>query len=1095
MPEPQNSGGEVSETKVQASAPDGENPTRTDASSPDGSRSAERDAAAESENTKPTTTPDQPAEDATSADAAAPDGSAQPGDPERSDAAQQPADQSAVAEKAAASVAEPAVTATKRVAGDLGAEPPGESAEGAGETAVASASSQVSGTVELDEPDPEGARASDVDQPAPETAPAEAEDSAPPESSSGDESSQARVDAEQPEDAADARETVRLTAGDRSSTVSSQVSGTVEVDRPSEPQQPTPTDGGASSQAGITSKRVAGSLGEEEPATDAGSDEPAGDQDEQPTEADGDEPAAAVVVEPETESDAEPVDADESPAEADAEPEAAEDTAAEAPVEEESGPAADSGADVQAQPVVESEEEVADQPGSDAAVEAGASAESDPAAAEVAAPERAPVSGEAAERDDRPTDEQERVVEPPPSVVEQTQQFAPITDATPPPSAAEQTQQIRLVEVAEPPRIDETQQIPRIDVAPVDEVRPAKAPEESEVEKTTRIELKDLAELRTSGEPAPQQMRTAPPVAPAEQTQQFARPDFSGPPPRAASAADFAGLTAPHVKPSSGPPQAPMGLAPPVPAASPQDFAGLAPPRAQPQRLAHPAAPQDFAGLVAPQPASPADFAGLTAPRAQPQRIPQSPPEPPETADQPRAERPRRRRTFIAVAVVVVVLLGVGIAFGPALVDVLKQTQIAAPPAPVQLNPAIKPLNRNASLPQQSGIAAALAGPLADPGLGTFSGIVLDAQTGAALWQQNPSQALIPASTGKLLTTSAALLALDHQQRLTTKVVRGSQPGSVVLVGGGDPTLSSLPAGEESVYPGAARLDDLVAQVKAATGGNVTSVQVDTSRYTGPTSAPGWLPQDVAAGFYAPIEPVMLDGGRADPTRDTSPRSSAPAMQTAQELANRLGGAAVSQGRAPANAQVLGQVQSATVQDLVATVLQHSDNVLAEALAREVAIATGNEPSFAGGVKAVREVLQNNGFNLGGTTMADGSGLSLDDRVTPNLLGALLTSATASAGPDGGLPPQAVKLRALLPGLPIGGGSGSLNDRYQGSAGQGWVRAKTGTLDGANSLAGTVVTEDGRLLVFALMSNGTSSAAARPALDKLADALRGCGCR
>jgi D-alanyl-D-alanine carboxypeptidase len=93
------------------------------------------------------------------------------------------------------------------------------------------------------------------------------------------------------------------------------------------------------------------------------------------------------------------------------------------------------------------------------------------------------------------------------------------------------------------------------------------------------------------------------------------------------------------------------------------------------------------------------------------------------------------------------------------------------------------------------------------------------------------------------------------------------------------------------------------------------------------------------------------------------------------------------------------------------------------------------------------------------------------------------------------LPESSAKLRDLLPGMPIAGGSGSLVDRYQGTPGQGWVRAKTGTLDGANSLAGSVVTQDGRLLVFAMMSNGTLAGPARPALDELVETLRGCGCR
>ncbi len=57
------------------------------------------------------------------------------------------------------------------------------------------------------------------------------------------------------------------------------------------------------------------------------------------------------------------------------------------------------------------------------------------------------------------------------------------------------------------------------------------------------------------------------------------------------------------------------------------------------------------------------------------------------------------------------------------------------------------------------------------------------------------------------------------------------------------------------------------------------------------------------------------------------------------------------------------------------------------------------------------------------------------------------------------------------------------------------VRAKTGTLTGVTSLAGMVTDTDGRLLIFALMSNGPSPAVSRPKLDTMAAELSRCGCR
>jgi serine-type D-Ala-D-Ala carboxypeptidase/endopeptidase (penicillin-binding protein 4) len=82
----------------------------------------------------------------------------------------------------------------------------------------------------------------------------------------------------------------------------------------------------------------------------------------------------------------------------------------------------------------------------------------------------------------------------------------------------------------------------------------------------------------------------------------------------------------------------------------------------------------------------------------------------------------------------------------------------------------------------------------------------------------------------------------------------------------------------------------------------------------------------------------------------------------------------------------------------------------------------------------------------------------------------------------------------------VAGGSGTLENRYNtpgASAGRGWVRAKTGTLQtpAVNSLAGLVLDADGRLLVFAFISNGSATNVGRPALDTIASTLATCGCR
>ena len=130
-----------------------------------------------------------------------------------------------------------------------------------------------------------------------------------------------------------------------------------------------------------------------------------------------------------------------------------------------------------------------------------------------------------------------------------------------------------------------------------------------------------------------------------------------------------------------------------------------------------------------------------------------------------------------------------------------------------------------------------------------------------------------------------------------------------------------------------------------------------------------------------------------------------------------------------------------------------------------------------------------------GIVIADASGLSTENRIPASVLAAVLTPAAAPEGTD----PRTAALRPLLDGLPVAAGSGTLVDRFTvgspNADGRGWVRAKTGTLTGTNALAGVVTDADGRLLVFAFMSNGPDPIGARPRLDALATALRGCGCR
>ncbi|ORW14229.1 D-alanyl-D-alanine carboxypeptidase [Mycobacterium lacus] len=413
------------------------------------------------------------------------------------------------------------------------------------------------------------------------------------------------------------------------------------------------------------------------------------------------------------------------------------------------------------------------------------------------------------------------------------------------------------------------------------------------------------------------------------------------------------------------------------------------------------------------------------------------------------------------------------------------------PPRVPTVKPGVTPVADTAPLPSADGVAAALAAVAADPDLGKLGGRITDAMTGQALWQRLDDMPLVPASTNKILTAAAALLTLDRQARISTRVVASGQvsQGPVVLVGAGDPTLSAAPPGVDTWYRGAARISDLVEQIQRS-GMTPTAVQVDISAFSGPTMAPGWDPADVDNGDIAPIEAAMIDAGRIQPTTVNSRRSRTPALDAGRELAKGLGldPAAVTIASAPAGARQLAVVQSAPLIERLSQMMNASDNVMAECIGREVAAAINRPRSFTGAVDAVTNRLNTARVDTNGAALVDSSGLSVDNRLTATTLDG---AVQAAAGPD-----QPV-LRPLLDLLPIAGGSGTLGERFldratdQGPAG--WLRAKTGSLTAINALAGVLTDSSGRVLTFAFISNDAGPNG-RNAMDALATKLWFCGC-
>jgi D-alanyl-D-alanine carboxypeptidase/D-alanyl-D-alanine-endopeptidase (penicillin-binding protein 4) len=465
-----------------------------------------------------------------------------------------------------------------------------------------------------------------------------------------------------------------------------------------------------------------------------------------------------------------------------------------------------------------------------------------------------------------------------------------------------------------------------------------------------------------------------------------------------------------------------------------------------------------------------------------------------------RREGAAHRAQLITFVVLTVALALAGAVWGHSVVQARHQggsaahgatpTALAAATAAPSAGPTTGPAPAE---PNPAAVAHALDAALADPALGGRVLVdVVDAQTGDVLDGREPTAAAAPASTAKLLTAAALLSVRAPTTRLTTRVVAGSG-STIVLVGGGDPTITSAAAGQPGAYADAARLSDLAAQVKAAHR-QVAQIVVDDGLFTGPTISPGWGPGDAPSEFAAPITAVMADGGRAAP--DDTIRSGQPDIAAGQALASLLGvpGIPVTLGSATAGAKVLARVQSPQLSELVAQMLQPSDNVIAECLARQVAIARHQPASFTGAAGAIRTVLSGLGVDVG-SGMTDGSGLAAGDRLTPTALAGVLRLVVGTANPS---------LRAIVTALPVAGWSGTLTDRFvpgtDSARGAGVVRAKTGTLTGVSALAGLVHDADGRQLVFAMIADqvapsGAGTVDAEAALDVVASTLARCGCR
>ena len=461
----------------------------------------------------------------------------------------------------------------------------------------------------------------------------------------------------------------------------------------------------------------------------------------------------------------------------------------------------------------------------------------------------------------------------------------------------------------------------------------------------------------------------------------------------------------------------------------------------------------------------------------------------------------RPRGVLVTAGVLVFALLGGGaVAAGAATAPDAATVRAAStsPEPAVTITPTATPTVEPArSVPGVIPAATRLrtcsvAGAASDARLAQFEGSVVNATTGEVLFDRNGST---PARTGsvlKTLTSAVALSVLGPDARLTTRVTGDAGTGAVSLVGGGDATLSATGS---SVYAGAPTVADLATQVKASLGEQpLTQITLDAT-YWNPADKwdPSWKRTEQTIGYHSEVTALMVDGDRANPAAQTSPRSTDPvaragdAFRSALVTAGVVGAdsATMTQGTA-SSGTVIAQVSSQPVSRLVSQLLPTSDNTLAEMLARVSSKASGADGSAASLTALYKSVLSSTyGLDTSSLTIIDGSGLSENDAVPSTFVARLMIQVLN----------REHGLGVVYDALPVSGKTGTLASRFTGSnaVARGAVHAKTGWIDTAYTLAGTVDAADGTKLTFAFYAIGSVQDNARAALDTLTTAVYSCG--
>lgn len=378
-------------------------------------------------------------------------------------------------------------------------------------------------------------------------------------------------------------------------------------------------------------------------------------------------------------------------------------------------------------------------------------------------------------------------------------------------------------------------------------------------------------------------------------------------------------------------------------------------------------------------------------------------------------------------------------------------------------------------------------------------GIAIADAAGNVVAEHDLDKSYTPASTMKTLTAYAAATTLDMGKTLDTQTYleqREDGTARLVLKGNGDMLLGAGASDSEHIN-GRAGLGTLAANTaQALRQRDIASVTLvyDDSLFGRDRWPSGIAELDSDHVYYAPTASMAVDGGRnwnganpADPDVFSAypALSTQPAREAAQVFAQRLAeqgiavNSSVEQGTVPEGTSPIAAVHSASLNEIMAFMLRHSDNSLAEEFGRLLALHLGADNSPTGAVRSVEQVLVQQGISTEGLIMSNCSGLSEDSKLTARtLLEVQQRNLTSGAG------------ASAAEGLSVVGFVGTAANRLNDDNEAGLIRAKTGSLGDVTSMTGNVSRHNGGALSFAVIVNNPDDfEAAKSAIDTFVAAL------